>query len=42
MCPEEDEGLIRPMKSNPHFEKGKLERIGCKRVAKKFSFLVKI
>jgi hypothetical protein len=36
LCPTEDGGLIIQMKSNPHFEKGKSSRIGCKGIEEKF------
>jgi hypothetical protein len=39
ICQAEDGGLIGPMKSNPHLEKGKYGRIGCKGMAKTFLFL---
>jgi hypothetical protein len=37
-CPVEDGGLIGPIKSRPHLEKGKLGRTGCKGMAKRCSF----
>jgi hypothetical protein len=39
--PAEDEGLIGPIKSRPHLEKGKSGRTGCKGMAERCSFPVK-
>ena len=38
-CPPEEGGLIGPIKSNPHFEKGKSGRTGCNNMAERHSFL---
>jgi hypothetical protein len=37
-CPAEDGGLIGPINSKPHFEKGNSGRIGCKGMAERCYF----
>jgi len=37
-CPAEDGGLIGPINSKPHFEKGKSRREGCKGITERRSF----
>jgi hypothetical protein len=39
--PVENGGLIGPIKSNSHFEKGKSGRIGCNGMVERCSFLAK-
>jgi hypothetical protein len=40
ICPAEDEGLIGPINSRPHLEKGNFGRTGCEGMAKIRSLLV--
>jgi hypothetical protein len=37
-CPAEYGGLIGPIKSRPHFEKGKSRRTGCRGMAERHYF----
>jgi hypothetical protein len=41
-CHVEDGGLIGPIMSKPHFEKGKFRREGCKGMDERHSFLANL